>query len=56
MIKDAIAKTIRREDLSQAEAEAAMMDILAVCVHVVPTWVWIFWSSLKRHDSGLLRA
>jgi anthranilate phosphoribosyltransferase len=28
MIKDAIAKTIRREDLSQAEAEAAMMDIM----------------------------
>src|SRR5512139_2326287 len=28
MIKDAIAKTIRREDLTQAEAEAAMMDIM----------------------------
>src|SRR5512139_4038178 len=28
MIKDAIAKTVRREDLSQAEAEAAMMDIM----------------------------
>jgi anthranilate phosphoribosyltransferase len=28
MIKDAIAKTIRREDLNQAEAEAAMMDIM----------------------------
>ncbi len=28
MIRDAIAKTIRREDLTQAEAEAAMMDIM----------------------------
>ena len=28
MIKEAIAKTIRREDLTQAEAEAAMMDIM----------------------------
>jgi anthranilate phosphoribosyltransferase len=28
MIKDAIAKTVRREDLTQAEAEAAMMDIM----------------------------
>ena len=28
MIKDAIAKTIRRENLTQAEAEAAMMDIM----------------------------
>jgi anthranilate phosphoribosyltransferase len=28
MIKDAIAKTIRREDLTQAEAQAAMMDIM----------------------------
>jgi anthranilate phosphoribosyltransferase len=28
MIKDAIARTIRREDLTQAEAEAAMMDIM----------------------------
>src|SRR5512137_213885 len=28
MIKDAIAKTIRREDLTQVEAEAAMMDIM----------------------------
>lgn len=28
MIKDAIAKTIQREDLTQAEAEAAMMDIM----------------------------
>ena len=28
MIKDAIAKTIRREDLTQTEAEAAMMDIM----------------------------
>ena len=28
MIKDAIAKIIRREDLTQAEAEAAMMDIM----------------------------
>ncbi len=28
MIKDAIAKTIRCEDLTQAEAEAAMMDIM----------------------------
>jgi anthranilate phosphoribosyltransferase len=30
MIKDAIAKTIRREDLTQAEAEAAMMEIMQV--------------------------
>jgi anthranilate phosphoribosyltransferase len=29
MIKDAIAKVIRREDLTQAEAEAAMNDIMA---------------------------
>jgi anthranilate phosphoribosyltransferase len=29
MIKDAIAKTIRREDLIQAEAEAAMMEIMS---------------------------
>ncbi len=29
MIKDAIAKTIRREDLTQAEAEAAMMEIMS---------------------------
>ncbi len=28
MIKDAIAKTIRHENLTQAEAEAAMMDIM----------------------------
>src|SRR5512135_2117645 len=28
MIKDAIAKTIRHEDLTQTEAEAAMMDIM----------------------------
>src|SRR5512137_1462503 len=28
MIKDAIAKTIRREDLTQVEAAAAMMDIM----------------------------
>src|SRR5512139_1349427 len=28
MIKDAIAKTIRREDLTQTEAEAAMMDMM----------------------------
>ncbi len=28
MIKDAIAKTIRRENLTQTEAEAAMMDIM----------------------------
>ncbi len=28
MIKDAIAKAIRRENLTQAEAEAAMMDIM----------------------------
>ncbi len=28
MIKDAIAKTVRCEDLTQAEAEAAMMDIM----------------------------
>src|SRR3972149_607896 len=28
MIKDAMAKTIQREDLTQAEAEAAMLDIM----------------------------
>ena len=28
MIKDAIAKTLRRENLTQAEAEAAMLDIM----------------------------
>ncbi len=28
MIKDAIAKSIRREDLTEAEAQAAMMDIM----------------------------
>src|SRR5512135_518889 len=29
MIKDAIAKTIRRENLTQSEAEAAMLDIMS---------------------------
>jgi len=45
MITEAIAKTIRREDLTQAEAEAAMMDIMTG--HATPAQIGAYLIALR---------
>ena len=45
MITEAIAKTIRREDLTQAEAEAAMLDIMTG--HATPAQIGAYLIALR---------